>query len=359
MSLIEVVALHQHYSSEGVLKGITLSIEKGEVFALIGPIGAGKTTLLRLLNQLDTPTSGRIYFAGQDVLSSPKLKLEIRRKMAMVFQKPVVFNTSVYDNVAYPLKVRGYGREIIFQKVNRMLEVIGLEGFQGRNARTLSGGEAQRVALARAMITEPEVLLLDEPTANLDPVSVDLIETLILRFNREQGTTVVMATHDMSQGQRLADRIGVLMESELIQVGRAEEIFNTPRNIRVAKFVGVENILKGVIISNEDGIVRINVHDRFMEGMSDCQAGEEVYVCIRPEDVTLSLLKSSSSARNLFSGEISRLASSGALTRVSLDCGFPLVALITKRSADELELEAGKRVYASFKATAIHVIGLD
>lgn len=358
MSLIEVVALHQRYDSKRALKGLTLAIEKGEVFALIGPIGAGKTTLLRLLNQLDNPASGRIYFAGQDVLSSPKLKLEIRRKMAMVFQKPAVFNTSVYDNVAYPLKVRGYSRETISRKVGRMLEVIGLEGFQGRNARTLSGGEAQRVALARAMITEPEVLLLDEPTANLDPVSVDLIVTLILRFNREQGTTIVMATHDMSQGQRLADRIGVLMEGELIQVGRAEEIFNTPGNIKIAKFVGVENILKGVIISNEGGIVRINVHDRFIEGMSDCQAGEEVYVCIRPEDVTLSLLESSSSARNLFAGEISRLASSGPLTRVGLDCGFPLVALITRRSADELGLEAGKRVYASFKATAIHAIAL-
>jgi len=356
MSLIEVVDLHQYYNSKEVLKGITLAIEKGEVFALIGPTGAGKTTLLRLLDQLDNPASGRIYFAGQDVLSSPKFRLEIRRKMAMVFQKPVVFNASVHDNVAYPLKVRGYSRESIFKKVGRMLDVIGLEGFQGRNARTLSGGEAQRVALARAMITEPEVLLLDEPTANLDPVSVNLIEELILRFNREQGTTIVMATHDMSQGQRLAGRIGVLIESELIQVGRAGEIFNTPRNIKVAKFVGVENILKGVITSNEGGIVRINVHDRTIEGISDCQAGEAVYVCTRPEDITLSLLKSSSSARNLFSAEISRLTSSGPLTRVDLDCGFPLVALVTKRSADELELKVGKRVYASFKATAIHVI---
>ena len=359
MSLIEVVALCQRYNSKQALKGITLAIEKGEVFALIGPTGAGKTTLLRLLDQLDNPASGRIYFDGQDVLASPKFRFEIRRKMAMVFQKPIVFNASVYDNVAYPLKVRRCSRESIGRKVGRMLEAIGLDGFQGRNARTLSGGEVQRVALARAMITEPEVLLLDEPTANLDPVSVDLIEELILRFNREQGTTIVMATHDMSQGQRLADRIGVLMESELVQFGRAGEIFNAPRNIKIAKFVGLENILRGAMISNEGGIVRINVHDRFIEGMSDCQAGEEVYVCIRPEDITLSLLKSSSSARNLFSGEISRLASSGALTRVSLDCGFPLVALITKRSAEELELEADKRVYASFKATAIHVIGLD
>jgi len=358
MSLIEVVGLRQHFSSKEVLKGITLAIEKGEVFAMIGPTGAGKTTLLRLLAQLDSPTSGRIYFTGQDVLSSPKFSLETRRKMAMVFQKPVVFNASVYDNVAYPLKVRSYGRKSIFEKVGRMLEVIGLEGFQRRKARTLSGGEAQRVALARAMITEPEVLLLDEPTANLDPISVDLIEKLILRFNREQGTTIVMATHDMSQGQHLADRIGVLMEGELIQVGRAGDIFNAPRNIKVAKFVGVENILKGVVISSEGGIARINVHDRIIEAISDCQAGEAVYVCIRPEDVTLSLLESSSSARNRFSAEISLLASSGPLTRVDLDCGFRLVALITGRSADEMELEAGRRVYASFKATAIHVIGV-
>lgn len=358
MSLIKVVALRQCYNSKEALKGIDLTIEKGEIFALIGSIGSGKTTLLRLLNQLDDPVSGKIYFAGQDVLSSPKLRLEIRRRMAMVFQKPVVFNTSVYENVAYPLKVRGYSRGIIAEKVGMMLGMIGLEDFRGRNARTLSGGETQRVALARAMITEPEVLLLDEPTANLDPVSVELMEKIILHLNREQGTTIVMATHDMSRGQGLADRIGVLMDSELIQVGRTEEIFNAPRNIKVARFVGVENILKGVIISNESGIVRINVNDHFMEGMSDCQTGEEVYVCIRPEDVTLSLLDSSSSARNHFVGKISRLASSGSLTRVGLECGFPLVALITKMSADELKLEAGKGVYASFKATAIHAIGI-
>lgn len=354
MALVETVELAQKYGECYVLQSINLKIEKGEVFALIGPTGAGKTTLLRLLDQLDSPLSGRIYLDGQDVLKSGQL--EMRRKLAMVLQKPVVFNASVYENIAFPLKVRGYSRDGIFVKVKGMLELIGLEGMLRRNARALSGGEAQRVALARAMITGPEVLLLDEPTANLDPVSVNLIEELILRFNRERGTTIVMATHDMSQGQRLADRIGVLMEGELIEVGRGGEIFNAPGSIKVARFVGIENILEGVVSSNEGGIVSIEVHDHIIEGISDCQAGEAVHVCIRPEDVTLSFLKSSSSARNLFSAEITQLASSGPLTRVALDCGFPLVALVTKRSAAELELQAGKKVYASFKATAIHII---
>lgn len=358
MFLIEVEDLYQRYGSKEVLKGLTLSIEKGEVFALIGPTGAGKSTLLRLLDQLENPVSGKIHFAGKDVSNSPKLRLERRRRMAMVFQKPVVFNASVYDNIAYPLKIRGYKRKSIFKKVSKMLEMVALKGYQKRNARTLSGGETQRVALARAMVTEPEVLLLDEPTANLDPLSVNLIEEIILRFNYEQGTTIVMATHDMSQGQRLANRISVLMEGELIQVDRSSKIFNTPRDIKVAKFVGMENILKGVIISNEDGVVRIDVNEQIIEGISHRQAAEEVYVCIRPEEITLSLLRPSISARNSFPGEISLVAFSGPLVKIKLRCPFPLVALITKKSAEEMELEAGKRVYVSFKATAIHIIGL-
>ncbi len=159
MPLIETVDLCQRYGERDVLKNVNMRIDRGEVFALIGPTGAGKTTLLRLIDLLDSPSSGRIYFDDADVTESGRRKLEARRRMAFVLQKPVVFNMSVYDNIAYGLKWRGTGRSSLREKVSSILEMVGLHAYKDRNARTLSGGEIQRVAIARAIAVEPEVLL--------------------------------------------------------------------------------------------------------------------------------------------------------------------------------------------------------
>jgi tungstate transport system ATP-binding protein len=356
MALIEVEDLNQRHSSKATLKGVSFSLENGEVFGLIGPTGAGKTTLLRLLDQIEAPSSGRIYFDGQEVTGSGRLQSAVRRKIGMVLQKPVVFDASVYDNVAFPLRLRRYSRKVIPHKVNAMLEAVGLQGYQKRNARTLSGGETQKVALARALITNPQALLLDEPTANLDPVSLKAIEEFILRFNRENGTTIVIATHEMAQGQRLAHRIGVMMEGQLIQIGKPSEIFYAPNDIRVARFVGVENILEGRIVSSEGGLAEIHFDSHVLEAVTDCCSGEDVHVFIRPEEITVSLEPPSSSARNTLSGEIRLIALSGPVARVEIDCGFNLISLITRRSAEELAFRVGQGVHASFKATAVHVI---
>lgn len=354
--MIEVVALYQRYDGQEVLKNINMVVERGKVFALIGPTGAGKTTLLRLIALLETPTSGKIYFDGIDVTQSGRARFEVRRRMAFVLQKPVVFNTTVYDNIAYGLRWRGKKRGYIREKVDSILEMVGLTAYRNRNARTLSGGEAQRVAIARAIAIEPEVLLLDEPTANLDPISTSKIEELVLHIIHQYGTTIIMATHDMSQGQRLAHKIGVLVNGELLQTGDVREVFSFPRSREVAEFVGVENIVDGVIKSNEEGIATIDVGGIVIEAVSSHVVGARVSVCIRPEDITLALTKPASSARNSLIGEITKVVSIGSLTRVELDCGFPLVVLITKRSAEELNLEISKRVYASFKATGVHTI---
>ena len=200
------------------------------------------------------------------------------------------------------------------------------------------------------------MLLLDEPTANLDPISASRIEELITNIIRQHNTTIIMATHDMSYGQRLADRIGVLINGEIIQTGRGGEVFTMPQSRAVAEFVGVENIIDGVTITNEDGIATIDVGGINIEVISDYSVGEKVSVCIRPEDITLHLAQSTSSARNSFTGEVTRVTSFGPLTRVVIDCGTWLVALITKKSAEELDLKNGRRIYASFKATAVHTI---
>jgi tungstate transport system ATP-binding protein len=354
--LIELKNISQTREKRDVLKDVSLSIDRGEVFALIGPTGAGKTTLLRVIDLLDKPSRGQIYYNGADVDSSEKYRLEIRRRMAFVLQKPVVFNNSVYENVAYGLKWRGIHKHDIREKVNAVLEATQLNDYSPRNARTLSGGEMQRVAIARAMVTNPEVLLLDEPSANLDPVSAAKIEDILKNIIREYSVTVIMATHDMAQGQRLADRIGVLFNGEIVQVGHSSDIFYRPASRKIAEFVGMENIIDGVVITNEGDMTTVDVNGRMIEAVTEYSAGEEVTVGVRPEDVTVALEKLSSSARNSLEGTITRTVSNGPLCRVEIDCGFLLVALITRRSAEEMGLEKGTTVFSNFKAVSIHVI---
>jgi len=356
MSIIKTNNLYQSYDGQDILKDITIDIERGEVIALIGPTGSGKTTLLRLLDLLDKPYSGSIYFDGSDVTESEKQRTSARHRMAFVLQKPVVFNMSVYDNIACGLKWRGIPRIEIHRQVTDILDTIEMFDYANRNARTLSGGEMQRVAIARAMVLHPEVLLLDEPTANLDPVSQSKVEELITDIIHKHETAILMATHDMSQGQRLADRIAVLMDGEILQTGDSKQIFNTPQSRRVAEFVGIENAINGTVRSNENETVMIEVKNGAIEAVADFAEGDRVYACIRPEDITLATAKLSSSARNSFYGEVKRIVHSGPLTRIEIDCGFPLVALVTTRSAEDLHIETGNKLYASFKATRIHVI---
>jgi tungstate transport system ATP-binding protein len=354
--LLTIRDLSKSYDGNTVLKNIDLDVPTHTVTAIIGPSGSGKTTLLRLIDLLEEPTSGQIAFDGVGTLTSEHARLQMRRRMVIVFQKPVVFSGSVYDNVSYGLKIRGQGLGDMREKVLRALETVDLSGYENRRARTLSGGEVQRVALARAMVVEPELLLLDEPTANLDPVSTARVEQLITRVIRELHTTVIMATHDMAQGQRLADQIGVLIEGSMLQVGNPSEIFNLPNSMQIAHFVGVENVLEGVIASREQGLVNISIDSHLIEGISDLEPGARVSACIRPEEVILALTQASTSARNTFNGTITNMASTGPLVRVVVDCGFPLVALITTRSAQELELKKGSEVCASFKATGVHIV---
>ena len=356
MALIETTNLGQRYDRRDVLKGIDLKIERSEVFAVIGPTGTGKTTLLRLLDLLDVPFSGRIYFDGVDVTGSRHERLKARRRMAFVQQKPIVFTMSVYNNVSCGLKWRHERSEIIHRKVERALGLVGMADYKNRNARTLSGGETQRVAIARALVTEPEVMLLDEPTANLDPVSISKVEEVLAHIIQERKTTMVMATHDMPQGQRLADRIGVMIDGEILQVGTPNEIFSLPQNRTLAEFVGIENILTGVVVEKDDNLAIVAVDGGTIQVVSEYAVGDRVDALIRPEDITFTLSKHTSSARNVFQGKITRLTTVGPLARIEVDCGFPLLGVLTKRSAQELELAVGSEVYSSFKATAIHTI---
>ena len=356
MPLIELRDIWQTREGRDILKDINIRIDRGEVLAMIGPTGAGKTTLLRIVDLLDSASRGQVLYEGADIAASEKARLEVRRRMAFVLQKPVVFNNTVYENITCGLKWRGMKKQQIREKVNTILEATQLTEYANRNARTLSGGEMQRVAIARAVATEPEVLLLDEPSANLDPISAAKIEDILTGIIKHNAITVIMATHDMAQGQRLADRIAVLFNGEIVQVGRSNDIFFNPTNREVAEFVGMENIIDGIVVSNEGEMTTIDVNGTLIEAVTDYSPGEEVSVCIRPEDVTVALARLSSSARNSLAGAITWTVSSGPLCRVEIDCGFPLVALVTRRSAEEMGLEKGTQVFGTFKAVSIHVI---
>ncbi len=357
--MIRIEDLTRKFGSSEIIHRTDLEIRKGEVFTLIGPSGSGKSTILRLIDLLDLPTTGRIVFDGQDTGGSEKVRLATRRRMAMVFQKPAVLNTSVEKNVGFGLKFRGVPAAESARRVASALDMVGLSHFAARKAVTLSGGEMQRVALARAIVTEPEVLLLDEPTANLDPVSSDVIEELISRINREFRTTIVMATHDMIQGQRLADRIGVIMDGSLVQTGTAAEIFYQPKGKAIARFVGIDAITGGEIVETSGGLATIRAGGSCFEAVTPLPKGRRVALFIRPEEVALTPgngLPPKSSVRNQLSGRIAKMVPSGPFVRVTVDCGIPVIALITRRSCSELGFVVGSEVVAGVKATAIHVL---
>jgi tungstate transport system ATP-binding protein len=235
----QLESVRQIYPARQVLTIDSLTIERGEFFALVGPSGAGKSTLLRLLALLESPSAGTMRFEHLSANSSPA-PLALRRRVAMVFQHPLLLNASVRENVAFGLKMRGE-RETA-ARVNETLARLGLLDFERVNARTLSGGEAQRVALARALVLQPDVLLLDEPTANLDPYNVSLIERIVKELHARQGATIVWVTHNVFQARRLATRVGLLLDGRLIEVADTHEFFEAPRDPRTRAFVRGEMI---------------------------------------------------------------------------------------------------------------------
>ena len=215
--------VRKDYSDRSVLQVEDLDIYQGEVFALVGPSGAGKSTLLRLLNFLESPTQGTIHFEKTEFSATRDMPVDIRRKVTTVFQNPMLLNRSVWANVHYGLKLRGLRDSSA--RIQAALDNVGMLEFAEKRARFLSGGEAQRVALARAIVLQPEVLLLDEPTANLDPYNIGVIEETVAELNRLQGTTVVLVTHNIFQARRMAQRVALLLDGGVVEIAGVDEFF--------------------------------------------------------------------------------------------------------------------------------------
>jgi tungstate transport system ATP-binding protein len=233
----EVTGLRRVYGERTVLDVESLRVEPGEVLALVGPNGAGKSTLLRILNFLEPWTSGEVRYDGHRLSFPPPLTL--RRQVTMVFQRPVLLRRSVRENVAYGQRLRGQASG---ETIERLLDRLHLRQLDGVPARSLSVGEMQRVALARALVLRPQVLLLDEPTANLDPSNVALIEHILAEVRAEGRTTVVLVSHNIHQARRLADRVGLLLSGRLVEVASAGEFFDHPVDPRTRAFVRGEMI---------------------------------------------------------------------------------------------------------------------
>jgi tungstate transport system ATP-binding protein len=228
--------VQHHYGTRTVLRIPSLEVYEGETLALVGPSGAGKSTLLRLLALLEAPSAGTldVRFGGKTMAHDT----ETRRQIGMVFQRPLLLSRSVRANVAYGLHLRGYANPT--SQVDAMLERVDMRKLADVSAHTLSGGEIQRVAVARALVLEPRVLLLDEPTANLDPANVRIIETLLREQHERYRTTMVVVTHNVFQAKRLANRVAFLLESELVETLPTEQFFDAPRDDRTAAFVSGE-----------------------------------------------------------------------------------------------------------------------
>ena len=230
--LFQLTGISQVYNGRIVLNLSDLTINSGEILALVGPSGAGKSTLLRLLNFLEAPHTGKIQFDGQTV--SPSLSIDQRRRVTMVFQNPTLLKRSVIQNLRFGLTIRG--EKTTEEQINTALELVGLDELGKQLAQNLSAGEAQRAALARALIFKPDVLLLDEPTANLDPSNVKLIEEIIQATNQALKTTIVIVTHNIFQAKRIAHRTALLINGRLIEIAPTEQFFNAPTREETAVF---------------------------------------------------------------------------------------------------------------------------
>jgi molybdopterin-binding protein len=331
---------------------VNLQIHEGEILALLGPNGSGKTTILKILAFIENPTSGEVKFQGEAV--NFKKAEQTRLGSTLVFQRTVLFGTSVYNNIAYGLKVRKVPKNVIDKEVRNALRIVRLEGFEKRPARKLSGGEQQRVAIARALVLKTKLLLLDEPTANLDPKNAGILEEVISAVNREQKTTIVMATHNMFQAKILPQRVALMSEGKITEVGTPAEIFGKLSK-NLASFAVVGNTFKGTANATSKGTTIVDVGNDVQIEVTAQKQGE-VSVFVNPQDIILSKSALESSARNVFKGKITEISDLGTLVKLRVDVGKPFTVQITKRSFTEMRLNLDAEVFIAFKASSVNVL---
>jgi len=359
LELLRLEGVSKRFGEREVLSGVSLSLHEGELLTLLGPSGAGKTTLMRIINLLEPPSSGRLLFRGMELL---KLRgeelLEVRRRMVMVFQKPVMFSGDVYHNLAFGLRVRRIPEREIRRRVREALELVGMKGYESRNARTLSGGEAQRIAFARAMVLEPELVLLDEPTTSLDPVMEARVHEIIAKM-RERGMSIILTTHKQHEALSLGDRIAVLRAGRLQQVGSPEEVMYRPATKFVAEFTGMCNIYEGEVVEAGGGECRVRVGRAVLTLRGGAETGERVCIGIRPEDVMLirTDIPLNRRHRNLLRGVVKEISpQGGAMLRLRISGEVEVLADVPRHVVEKMSIHEGGEVVYSLRASCLRLL---
>jgi molybdopterin-binding protein len=352
--------LVRRYGDRTVVDVDVLEVGSGEVVAVLGPNGAGKSTLFRMLLLQERPDAGCIVLNGRQVHPGDAAAA---RQVAGVFQRPYLFDGTVAANVGYGLRARGVGRRERKRRVDEALEWLEIRALRDARIGSLSGGEAQRVALARALVVDPDLLLLDEPTANLDVSVRRRFREDLERLVRQRAGAAVLITHDPGDAFALADTVAVMQSGRIVQAGPPDRLVLEPATPFIAAFTGAELMLDGAVRSAEEGLVTVEVAAglcvvaaAWTDRASPPSPGQRVHVAYRPEDVVLATPEDAgvTSAINRFTLTVTGVFPSGGLVRVRLGDVLVLSALVTRRSAEALRLEPGRKVVAQLKATALH-----
>ena len=333
------------------VRDVSLEIRSDEYFIILGPTGAGKTVLLETIAGIHAPHTGRILLDGDEITARESRD----RNIGMVYQDYMLFpHLTVEENIVFGLRRKNIPADEQQKRMQEICDLMEIGHLQARYPGTLSGGEQQRVALARALVLRPYILLLDEPLSALDGRTRERMHHELSCIRKLTGTTIVQITHHFDDVFALADRIAIMRDGRIVQVGETEDVFLHPADTFVAGFLGISNIIRGTS-SPAGNIVRITpVQGPVFSAASEIMG--DVVATLHAEDIILSKNPFDSSARNCIPGIVREVIASGSTVRVVLDTGFPLTALLTRESCHDLQLETGSSVYATFKATAVHVI---
>lgn len=347
-TLLEIKDLLLLKDREPLLNIPHFHLQAGEVVGIMGPSGSGKSLLMKTLGLLNPPTQGSIRLFGEEVTFRPSQLVAWRRRIALVFQEPLLFDASVGDNVALGLKLRRIPRNLIREKVKEYLSLLGIGSLAHRHPQSLSAPEACRVSLAQALVLEPEILLLDDPLAPLDQASrLNLLEELAAIIQQKHLTTVY-ATTDYSELSLLAHRAILLYQGAVIQEGTVRDVIDSPRSARAASLVGVDNIIPGYVgtVSEEEVEFKPLGTGLRLYGTPRDSGLDEAYALIRSEEIELDVFPGPQ--WNAVSGVITRIHTKGSQTKLHLDCGFPLVVTLPNRKFYYKKYQVGQEVTAVF-----------
>lgn len=341
--IIELKHIRKCYTKDiPVIEDYNLKIKKGEFVTLLGPSGCGKTTILRMIGGFEQPTSGQILLHGTDISRlAPN-----ERPINTVFQKYALFpHLNIYDNIAFGLKLKKLPKDVIEEKVKRVLSVVDLEGFEKRSVTSLSGGQQQRIAIARAIVNEPQILLLDEPLGALDLKMRQEMQLELKAMHQEIGITFLYVTHDQQEALTMSDQIVVMAKGEIQQLGTPQEIYNEPKNAFVADFIGESNIFNGEMT----GKLKAAFLDAEFQCLDDYPVGTAFDAVVRPEDITFA-----ASGDGMVEGEVISCIFKGIFYEVTVKCGKNEVVVNSLKA-----YKLGTRIGLNIEPDSIHIMPRD